>query len=363
MKTVRMLFVLAIFAMPLRCAQASELPTAKKLIEWGWDEPDTKFLRANIERMEQFPFDGVIFHATSDRGENLAWEIWGERRFAIAQLQNALSDLKATRFRRFTDRFLRTNATPGTVDWFDDAAWKIVAQNFGAAAELVKEAGCTGLMFDNEQYQQQVFDYRKQKHRAQKSFAEYSTKVRQRGHEWMQEVAGHYPDITILLTFGYVITRRAGEKDRSESDYGLWADFLDGMLSACAPKTRIVDAFENSYGYRRADQFERAYRTIKEKSAAWSGEKEAFRRHVQAGFGIWMDNQWNKYGWNPTDFSKNYFKPEGFGESVRMALRMSDEYVWIYTEKPRWWTREQLPAAYVSALEAARKNFASPANN
>ena len=64
-------------------------------------------------------------------------------------------------------------------------------------------------MFDNEQYQSSLFDYRKQQHRDKKSFAEYGAKVRQRGREWMQEVAGHYPNITILLTFGYVITRPA----------------------------------------------------------------------------------------------------------------------------------------------------------
>ncbi len=314
--------------------------------------------------MEQSPFDGLIFHVAGDQGENLCWEIWGERRFAVSQFQKSLADLQATHFQRFTERFVRVNVTPGKVDWFDDAAWKVVAQNFGVAAEVAKQGRCAGLMFDNEQYQSSLFEYRKQPHRDKKSFADYGAKVRQRGAEWMREVAEHDPNITILLTFGYGITRPVpGEKDRSQSDYGLWSDFLDGMLSACAPATRIVDAFENSYGYRRPDQFERAYRLIKQKALAWTGEKEAYRRHVQAGFGIWMDNDWNKYGWNATDFSKNYFQPEGFGESVRMALRTTDEYVWSYTEKSRWWTNEQLPAAYVKSLEAARKNFQPGANH
>jgi hypothetical protein len=44
---------------------------------------------------------------------------------------------------------------------------------------------------------------------------------------------------------------------------------------------------------------------------------------------------------------------------VRAALQKTDEYVWIYTEKPRWWTNEQLPAAYVKALEAARRSVQS----
>ncbi len=358
---LRLLLIGSLCIAAAAAAKAGERPAAKKLVEWGWDEPDPKFMRAHIEQMEQFPFDGLIFHLTSDRGENLSWTIWGDRRFTIDDFHNSLADLKATRFKRFTDRFVRVNVAPATIDWFDDAAWKVVAQNFGVAAQLAKETNCTGFMFDSEQYQNQVFDYRKQKHRDTKSFAEYAAKVRQRGREWMQEVAGHYPNMTVLVTFGYAMTRpRVGEKDRSESEYGLLADFLDGMLSACAPGTRIVDAFEHSYGYRRLEQFERGYRTIKQKGANWTGEKESFQRHVQAGFGIWMDNDWNKYGWNSIDFSRNYFKPEGFCESVRHALRTSDEYVWVYTEKPRWWTNEHLPAAYVKALEAARKDVLSP---
>ena len=32
---------------------AQDTHLAKKLIEWGWDEPDTKFMRQNVEKMEQ----------------------------------------------------------------------------------------------------------------------------------------------------------------------------------------------------------------------------------------------------------------------------------------------------------------------
>jgi len=49
---------------------------AKKIIEWGWDEPDTMFIRENIERMEQHPFDGLIFHVVSSKGGNFTWDMW-----------------------------------------------------------------------------------------------------------------------------------------------------------------------------------------------------------------------------------------------------------------------------------------------
>src|SRR5687767_12585245 len=79
----------------------------KKVIEWGWDEPDTKFMRENVETMEQFPFDGLVFHATSGKGDNLAWEVWGGKKFSPDDFRQAVEDLKATKFSRFTDRFLR----------------------------------------------------------------------------------------------------------------------------------------------------------------------------------------------------------------------------------------------------------------
>src|SRR5437868_6188045 len=80
---------------------------SKKLIEWGWDEPDTKFMRQHIEKMEQLPFDGLVFHAMSGKGDNLAWEVWGSRKFTPDDFKQAVDDLKATKFSRFADRFLR----------------------------------------------------------------------------------------------------------------------------------------------------------------------------------------------------------------------------------------------------------------
>src|SRR5262245_8287005 len=47
-------------------ASSQSVPT-KKLIEWGWDEPDTTFIQQHIAEMETFPFDGLVFHANSSK--------------------------------------------------------------------------------------------------------------------------------------------------------------------------------------------------------------------------------------------------------------------------------------------------------
>jgi len=328
----------------------------RKVIEWGWDESDTKFMRANIEKMEQFPFDGLIFHVTSLRGDNLAWEVWGGKKFASDDFQQAVEDLKATKFNCFTDRFLRVNVTPAKTDWFDDEAWAAEVNNFGVAAEIAKKGRCKGFMFDTEQYEGvTVFDYRKQKDKDKRTFAEYRAKVRQRGREWIKSVIKDYSDITILLTFGYEVSlwRAAKPKDRSTAEYGLLADLLDGVLEGCSKETVVVDAYEFAYPYKERKQFEQGYETIKSKALDWTAAPEKYMAHVRAGFGIWMDHK--RKDWSVSDFSKNYFSPREFEAAVRSALEISDGYVWIYSERPKWWTNEMLPKEYVEALRHARK--------
>src|SRR3954468_5395895 len=118
-------------------------PSVKKLIEFGWDEPDTAFLRQHIARMEQTPFDGCVFHtnALNKDGKNAAgfmWECWGSKTFRESDLAASLEDLKATPFKRFKHSFLRFNTAPGEVEWFDDPGFAAVLTNARLAAKVAK---------------------------------------------------------------------------------------------------------------------------------------------------------------------------------------------------------------------------------
>jgi hypothetical protein len=83
-----------------------------------------------------------------------------------------------------------------------------------------------------------------------------------------------------------------------------------------------------------------------------------YREAVSLGFGIWLDFDWRKLGWNTNDVTKNFYTPAAFEASVRRGLEVADEYVWVYTEQPRWWSSEggaiRCPGAYMEALERAR---------
>lgn len=339
-------------------------PPQKKLIEFGWDEPDTAFLRKHVREMEKTPFDGCVFHANviEKDGEvaNLAWLGWGRRGFSIEQLTPAINDLKATRFDRFSDNFLRFNTTPADLDWFDD--FGSILANAGLAARVAREGNARGILFDVEQYQGKLFEYKKQRDASTKPWPEYASQARRRGFEVMTSFRRGYPGLTVLLTFGHSYPwkqSQAGKTPLPDCEYGLLAPFLDGMVEATVEGAKLVDAHELSYGYRDLARFDEARKTILEGVLPIVDRPDSYRKAISVGFGLWLDYDWPKYGWNEVDTGKNYFTPAAFEASTRKALELADEYVWIYTEKPRWWTDQgpptALPSAYVEALRRAKE--------
>ena len=163
-----------------------------------------------------------------------------------------------------------------------------------------------------------------------------------------------------FLTFGYSIAwvqMERGKKPQQECQYGLLPALLDGMLESAQGRTRVIDGCELAYSYKQPQQFERMYQTMKTNLLPIVAAPNKYASVMSLGFGLWLDYDSHKRKWELNDLDKNYFTPEQFKASVTTALNAADEYVWIYTEQPRWWSGSgatNLPAAYVQALKDAR---------
>lgn len=327
----------------------------KKLIEFGWDEPDTRFLREHLHEMEQMPFDGVVFQVKypTSKGDTAVfeWTCWSPEPIPLEAVKPAIEDLKAVPFQRFTDNFLRFNVTPGNVDWFNDREWESVLHNAEIAARILKEAKIKGLLFDVEQYNTPLFRFPSQPQHH--SFEEYAQQVRLRGRQFIQQLNRGVPKLTLLLTFGYSLARHQG-KPLSEAEYGLLEPFLDGMLEGASSQTLFVDGWEFSYPYKTAQQFEEAYRIIREQGPQDPSLKKKYQKQFRAGFGLWMDCRSHQIGWHTDRFTRNYFTPMALETALTAALERSDEYVWLYSERLRWWPRQNLPESYIDAVRNAR---------
>lgn len=329
-------------------ATAGDTTGARKFIELGWDIPSTAFLREQWRAMEtNAPFDGVMFRveARDDQGRALSSEaVWDGRPWKREWLHNALADLQACRFTRFTDNFVRFNATPGNLDWADDAGWAALADKAGHCAWLMKQARCKGLAIDFESYGANQFRFEPGRGRG---FPETAALARRRGAAFVRAVAETFPDAVLLALWMNSINLKAGANDTPDavlatSGYGLLPAFIDGMLEAAPARMVFVDGCENGYYLDSAEEYLRAAHAMR----SWNGaairlvapaNRAKYRQQVQAGFGFYLDmflnDPTNQYYRGPLQGSRL----ARLERNLAFARDAADEYVWIYGEQCRWW--------------------------
>ena len=351
-------------------AAAMAAANGKKLIEWGWDQPTTAFMRQHIAQMEMMPFDGTVFSVNMNDGNSFTDAYWGGAAITPSHLSTAQGDLQATPFNTFTDNFLRLNMTPfgpsEGIDWFDN--FGAIVGNSLAAAQVAKDSGVKGILLDTEQYTRQIWDYSQQRDVGTKSWSQYAAQVRQRGYEVMQAFQQGYPDLTLFLSHGYSLPGEQSDNNPANlpnASYGLLAPFLDGMFDAAAGNTIIVDGFELGYKYNvRRYGVEKIQEHIDYMHegvlSIVDADDEQFTQFSSAGYATWLDFPWHEHGWNPNnDFEPNgnWYTSADLQATLEATLTRVDDYAWVYTEQPRWWTAAGgptgLPQAYIDAVRNA----------
>ncbi len=339
-------------------AWSSEIGSDKKVIAWGRGDTDTRYMREHTDAMEASPFDGVIFEVFAGAAPNrvsFSSEFWGARRFTEEELAPAIEDLKATRFARLTDNFLRIHVTPGNVDWFDPE-FDAILENARLAAKVAAEGNVRAIALDPEMYGQPVFVYGGQKYRETRTFEDYCAQVRLRGRQFMEAIQSQWESPLILLTYAWSQVGMDPAPSTSVKGFGLLPSFLDGWLDAAGPKTFIVDGFEQSYTYRDDRQFAQGRDHFQKAGESVSSLPGAYREHVCLGFGLWMDQGSGSFEWRLDDPNKNKISPLEFEYAVHRALTHADRYVWVYCGQANWWTGENLPPGYAEAIRNARKS-------
>src|SRR4051812_9542522 len=131
---MRRLICLSILASLTGCSQSFHpSPTHKKLISYGNDWPNTSYVRDHIAEMEQRPYDGCAISVSEDEkpilsGDNLGIRMWGKTRYDSSKFDHCIAELRATKFKKFTDNFIQVESMPGDVDFFSDD-WEAVLHN------------------------------------------------------------------------------------------------------------------------------------------------------------------------------------------------------------------------------------------
>ena len=335
-----------------------------KLVQFGYDNPDTKYMRDNIEYMKTFPFHGTVFGAKPVGGtlHEFSHQSWGNVQYARPQMQHAVDELQATDFGEFTENYLRMNVTPGDVDWvFGD--FSAVRQNFATAGWIVQQGGAKGIALDFEPYGSPLWHYPSQAHASTHSFEAYQLSAKEQGREIMLSIQAEAPNITIFLPFAYSYVWGPSQLNGnlgglSSIEYGLMPSFLDGMIEAAGEGVQFVDGTEFSYRFKTVEEFQAARTRAIVETLPIVADPAKYLEKFGFGFGLWMDVDWRTGGWHaaPNQFDQNWFTPEEFEAALKNAFLVGDEFAWVYTESLTWWNAnggDPMPQAYYDAVANA----------
>lgn len=315
----------------------------KKVIVWG-------NFPGYHDWAERLPFDGSVVVPWVKEGK-LNWFFFGPKFIPPESYQRLFDMYQNVTLKKFTASLLCGSVVPGKCDWFDDDAWSQIFAKARVLAELCRVGGFIGFVFDTEQYVGKPFTYHLQPQSAKHTYAEYAQQAYERGRQLMIAIAQVKPDIVVLMTYGpsYPATQLSRGLKIEQASYGLLPPFVDGMLERAGQAT-VVDGYEQSYGYRRHEDFAKGRRLIKEEAASLSRDPKLYRERLQAGFALWLN-----YGarFDERDFEKNYFTPDELEHALHFALRETDRFVWIYTGEFNW-RKMKLSPDYAEAIRNAR---------
>ncbi|HUK39905.1 MAG TPA: hypothetical protein VLX11_02640, partial [Candidatus Acidoferrales bacterium] len=200
---------------------------------------------------------------------------------------------------------------------------------------------------DPEQYDYSLFRYSDQQKQLPRSFDSYQEMARKRGREVVEAIVSSMPEPVILSLYGYsaAFDFVASGKSLKEAPYSLLPAFYDGLLEGLPRSGILIDGYEQAYGFKERAQFGNAYQRIQD-AVKLSKMPQRYRQQVKAGFGVWLD-----YKGQP-----NYLSPGEFQQAVSDALALSDKYVWLYTEGPRFFPPHGIEPSYLEALTSARRS-------
>jgi hypothetical protein len=341
---------------------AQKLPP--KLIQFGWGVPTPSFVKQNIQEMEKRPFDGMAIKLSVGK------QVFLHKPYDPQKFTEDLESLKSTKFAKFTDNFVVMWATTEEGwDWFSESDWQAAEQNIRLFAKAARVGRFAGVLFDPEPYGVNPWIYPNLPSAKEKSFEEYSQQVRKRGARFMQVLQQELPRVKVLSLFQLsYLHRLLNETDRKERmrklsthQYGLLASFLNGILDAAHPNTRIVDGNERSYYYTDSQSFFESYKLIKEKVLIFVAPENhsKYALQVQVGQALYIDQLFALR--KPSEELLSYHltpqeRAKWLEQNTYYALSTTDEYVWCYSEEMNWW-KNNVPDGVEEAIRSARQKI------
>ncbi len=317
----------------------------------------------NWDYIETLPFDGVVIFIPTFR--NVMSD-------SILTYQSVYHDSKlsqlAEKFDKVHNNFLMAWSAAPPLDAFDN--WDQIFANFAVYAKAAHDAGCSGIVFDDEQYYR---DYSKPdgkggiweypldvKYSSIYTAAEYRVQMRLRGRQMMEAMIAQFPDIQIIVTHGpYWSEPQAfidlpklneqipafiqGEKMLVGS---LFAGFVEASVVAKGQghSPKVIDGGEiYSTSFTRAEYKQKYYDWRKYTIASNSVNSLSIPESLRPD---WPDNVSISYGlYNKWGMTSSILR-----KAIEYSLSGADDLIWYYSEDQDWYVPGAIPEEWMDAV-------------
>lgn len=377
-KAYYMKLILIIFIILINPLFAKE----KKLIlaeGEGWFSHMARNMVPNHKYIEKLPFSGFTVVGNSytnlvmKKGEKLSYnDIWNE----LKGMKNLYKNKEI---------FLQVNIH-FPADYWDNKAWEQVSKNFALVAQVAKDLGAKGIVFDDEPYSTEAqkmlnfkFPSKKEIKKNPKKFTqwekdgaewawvdenayrnprytfkEHVSKVTLRFKDIMSRMVKAYPNLTMLVYLGPSLSHENSNKNYPiiinmglPREHELHGAIFTGLKQGLGKNASLHDMGE-SYKYRKNKHFGFAYQWRKYDIAQdkynndlnpnhqWivpKSERANWANEVGVGFMVYNIPQKSDY---PEYNTMHTSSMQDIGNTIKKALHYSDEYVIYYCHKQDW---------------------------
>lgn len=367
-----------------RNTQIISKTNSKKIILFDWSMPTTDEFNKAVNFYENVPFDGI--------GIKLSGEVSSGNLFMVKDWEKVTPQSKEREIERIKeiakkghskDNFLVLYGA-SQMDWFSDEDWTLAKDYIRYAGKLAKLGNFKGVFWDPEPYEpgKTPWHYAEQEHHKKYSFNEYYAQIRQRGVDFITILQEEFPDIVVFSLRALsdyqsgspfsakilpVVDKGTAEEAFRQAWWGLHLPFTIGMIEGKNNRSTFIDGNEDAYYYASAVEYFKFRNAIyNEGQALIPNElREKFKSGYSIGYAVSTDYiQGNWFGLLG-GFSKE-LTGQGkvlspmeqalwFEYNLYHALLASDEYVWIYTERPDWRTGEGLPRGFRETVKSAKQ--------
>ena len=308
-------------------------PSNKKIIHWQVfsNSGSVSSVVANHTYIDTLPFDGLMVKFPDNQnclGPNYVAN-YNTLYSQIGPMKNALA--------KVTHNYaVAMIGNSGMVDPFDN--WTQTQANFVTLAQVCRDAGLEGIVYDNEEYNVHMWQYPGDcKYASSKTAAQYQEQWRLRGTQVMQAIIATWPQAKILVTIGPNRSVRnvpSGAMFQGDPNW-MGGYFFMGLFAGAPIGNHVISGGELYYN-RTVSQFsnwKNFFGTTLTQSPQSpplmpSNLYSTWTNNAPLSFGIYDQD---KVGTPPMTYSV-------LRQTIVNAMPFVDEFVWNYSENLDWLT-------------------------